>query len=137
MAILAIYANNTGITDSKPALKMIIITGVDDNNTVQVMNMSFKQTTVPFYFKRADSPAKFPEINVYARYNEMATEPVSYWASAFRPNDEGIYTLTMTFKDGKEPKVGDLLLLPIKITDSFGNQESRTTSFYIWKNESR
>ena len=134
MTISAIViGNNTGITNPKPALRMTVTTGYDENNTVVVTNMTFEQTTVPFYYKRVDNSAKFPEINVYARYNTMSSEPMSYWASTFRPNDEGNYTLLMTFRDGKEPKPEDFLLLPIKITDSFGNQESKKTAFYEWK----
>ena len=107
VASAVIIVNNTGITISKPALKMTVTTGID-NNTIKVTNMTFEQTTVPFYYKRVDSPAKFPEINVYARYNEMTSEPASYWASVTRPRDEGTYSLTMIFRDGKEPNVGDV-----------------------------
>lgn len=132
--IMATYINSTGFTDSKPALKMTITTGLNENNTVTITNMTFEQTTVPFYYKRVDSPTQFPEISVYARTNDKKSDVISFWSAVKRTSDDGIYTLTMTFRDGKEPNPEEMLILAVKLTDFKGKQIYKTTAFYGWEN---
>ena len=125
--------NSIGIFRGKPALKMTVTTGYNENNSIIVTNVTFEQMTLPFFYKKEDVPAKFPEINVFGRIDNMSSAPSSFWAAAYRSNDEGIYTLIMIFKDGSEPKNGSLLILPIKLTNFRGSQIYKTTSFYEWK----
>ena len=130
-----LIGNNSGIFNGKPALKMVVTTDLDRNGSVKVTNVTFEQINLPFFYKKSDVPAKFPEINVFGRIDNLSSAPSSFWAAAFRPDDVGVYTLIMTFKDRREPKVGDLLILPIKLTDFMGYQEYKTTAFYIWTNK--
>jgi hypothetical protein len=133
MSVSAIViGNNTGIFESKLALKLVVTTSLDENNTVKITNITFEQTTVPFYYKRVDSPTQFPEINVFVKSNIEQAESISYWSAVKRTDDEGIYTLILIFRDGKAPKVNDTLILPIKLTDFKGKQIYRTTAFYGW-----
>jgi hypothetical protein len=132
IVVLGFWANSIGTFDEKPALKLVVTTGLDEKNTVKVTNITFEQTTVPFFYKRVDSPAQFPEINIFVKSNNEQAESMSYWAAVKRTNDDGVYTLTLTFRDGKEPKVNDTLILPIKLTDFKGKQIYRTTAFYGW-----
>jgi hypothetical protein len=128
-----LYMYSTKI-ESKPALDIIITTGFDENGTIKVTNMTFEQTSVPFFYKTTDNRAEFPEINVIARYNSITSEPSSYWASyKYNPETEGKYILKVVFRTGKEPNVEDLLILPVKITDFRGNVIYKTTAFYGWK----
>lgn len=135
LAIIAtgMYMNSIGFTDSKPALKITITTGLDENETVKATNIEFEQTTVPFFYKRVDSVTQFPEISTIARRNNMMSEPISFWASTPRPDDIGVYTIMMTFRDGKEPKTNDSLILPLKFTDVTGYLVYKTTAFYGWE----
>jgi len=128
-----VIGNNTGIFGSKPALKLVVKTGLDNNGTVKVTNMTFEQTTVPFFYRRADVPAKYPDINAYVRYDTINSEPKSYWSSVYRTDDEGLYTLILTFRNGKEPKLNDTLIISTKVTNFNGDIESKSTAFYGWK----
>ncbi len=129
----AMYVNSTGITNSKPALKMVITSGFDENDTVKVTNMTFEQVSLPFFYASRDTAPKFPEINVFGRIDNLSSGPSSFWASAYRPDDEGVYTLTMVFREGQEPKNGSILILPVKMTDWAGRTIYKTTAFYEWK----
>jgi hypothetical protein len=128
-----VYLNGTGIFVGKPALKIVVTTGFDETGSVKVTNATFEQISLPFYYKKADIPAKFPEINIFGRIDNMSSAPSSFWAAVYRPEDNGVYTLTMTFKDGKEPKNGSLLILPIRLTDLDGYTIYKTTAFYQWE----
>ncbi len=130
---VGIWANSIGTFDSSPALKLVVTTGFDNNNTLKITNITFEQTTVPFFYKKVDSPTQFPEISVFVKSNKEQAESISYWSAIKRTNDEGSYTLTLTFRDGKAPKVNDTLILPVKLTDFKGRQIYRTTAFYGWQ----
>lgn len=130
-----IYTYETNATfDSKPALKIVVTTNPDENDTIKILNMTFEQTTIPFFYKRIDSPASFPEISIMTRYNTLNSEPMAFWsARPYSPETEGSYALTITFRDGKEPKVGDILILSVK-TIGYGERLiEKKTAFYEWK----
>lgn len=128
----ALYLGNK--MNSYPALKMTISTNLTEDDNTMVNNITIEQTTVPFYYRRVDSPNKFPDVYVYARANAIASAPISYWASSFRADDNpSNYTLMVLFRDGKEPVPGDKLLLRVGLTNFRGDVEYKTTAFYIWK----
>ena len=117
---------------AKPALVLKVSTNLSEKGAVMVNNVTFEQSSVVFFYKRADSIPNFPEIEVNARRNALDSAPASYWASTpFK--DEGIYELRLLFRDGNEPKKGDILILPIRIIGSTGVIMYKTTSFYEWE----
>ncbi|MDF1531712.1 MAG: hypothetical protein P1P72_05260 [ANME-2 cluster archaeon] len=117
---------------SSPALKMTISTNFSELGTPQVSNITFEQTTVPFIYKKGHSEVTFPDISVNAKTNNIEAGPISYWAATPRPDDEGVYELTVLFMEGKEPKTDDMLLLPVRLTNFRGNIIYKTTAFYEW-----
>ncbi len=117
---------------AKPTLVLTISTNLTQYDTPMVYNVTFEQSSVPFFYKRADSIPKFPEIDVNARINKLDSVPASYWASTYYKG-EGVYTLTLFFKDGNEPKEGDILILPIRITSPTGAIVYKTTAFWLWE----
>lgn len=118
----------------KPVLDITITTGFDENETLKITNVSFVQSYESFIYKTIDSQANFPEINIIARNNEFTSEPISYWASTkYNPARENTYVVRMTFRNEKEPKTNDTLILPIKMTDHKGKIVYKTTAFYEWR----
>ncbi|KCZ70804.1 hypothetical protein ANME2D_02829 [Candidatus Methanoperedens nitroreducens] len=117
---------------AKPTLILTISTNLTEDDTPLVNNVTFEQSGVPFFYKRVDSIPKFPEIDVNARINKLDSAPASYWASTTYTG-EGTYTLTLFFKDGNEPKEGDILILPIRITGPTGVIVYKTTAFWLWE----
>lgn len=117
---------------SKPALILKVSTNLTDKGTPRVNNVTFEQSSVPFFYKKADTPADFPEIDVNARINTLNSAPASFWASV-KHKGEGTYTLKVFFRDGKEPKKGDVLIMPIRIISHTGAVAYKTTAFYLWE----
>jgi len=127
-----LYQHGVEFGLAKPALIMKVSTNLSEKGAVQVNNITFEQSSVVFFYKRADSIPSFPEIEVNARINALDTAPASYWAST-PYNDEGIYELRLLFRDGNEPKQGDVLIIPLRIIGSTGVPMYKTTSFYMWE----
>ncbi|MCZ7358331.1 MAG: hypothetical protein O8C66_03045 [Candidatus Methanoperedens sp.] len=121
-------------TSAKPTLILWVSTNLTDKGTPMVNNVTFEESSVPVYYKRADALAEFPEIDANARTNKLDSVPVSFWASVHRPT-EGVYTLTLFFKDGMEPKKGDVLIIPIRLVSNTGAIQYKTTAFYCWSCE--
>lgn len=127
-----LYQHGVEFGLAKPALIMKVSTNLSEKGAVQVNNITFEQSSVVFFYKRADSIPSFPEIEVNARRNALDSAPASYWASTpFK--DEGIYEVRLLFRDGNEPKQGDILILPLRIIGSTGVIMYKTTSFYMWE----
>ena len=99
---------------------------------LQINNVTFEQSSVPVFYKRADTIPAFPEIEVNARLNALDSAPASFWAST-PYKDEGLYEVKLYFRDGKEPKKGDILILPIRIIGSTAVIMYKTTAFYEWE----
>ena len=123
---------NKDIFNPSPALKLSISTNLSTANTPRISNISFEQTTVPFFYKKGDTKVEFPDINAFIKSNEAQSEQISFWASQVRKNDEDDYTLTLVFRDGEEPKTDDLLLIRLSLTDIKGRVIYKTTAFYGW-----
>ncbi len=120
---------------TKPALKLTILTGVNDSYPV-INNVTFEQTIVPIFYRSADSPSSFPDIDVEAKNDSLYSSPVTYWASAVRPivpTDNQTYVLTLLFREPYTPKAGDFLYISIKMNNFRGDLEYKTTAFYVWK----
>lgn len=119
---------------SKPALVLRVSMNISEKGTPMINNVTFEQSSVPFFYKRVDSIPDFPEIDVNARINTLSSAPASYWASQHVDLDnEGVYTLRLFFRDGKEPKQGDLLIMPVRIASSTGAIAYKTTAFWLWE----
>lgn len=119
---------------SKPALKLTISTDYNDTGDFLVVtNMTFKQTTVPVFYRSIDSPAVFPDIDVEGRNETVTAAPVTYWASAKRVKTNETYAFTLTFRESYVPKPDDLLILAVRMNDFRGKLEYKTTAFYSWK----
>jgi hypothetical protein len=119
---------------AKPALVLQVSMNITSKGTPMVNNVTFEQSSVPFFYKRVDSIPNFPEIDVNARINKLNAAPASYWASEHvNFNDKGTYTLRLFFRDGNEPKQGDVLILPIRIISHTGAVAYKTTAFYLWE----
>ena len=119
---------------SKPALLLRVSMNITETGAPMINNVTFEQSSVPFFYKRVDSVPDFPEIDVNARINNLNTAPASYWASQKVDfSDAGVYTLKMFFRDGKEPKKGDILIMPIRIASSTGTIAYKTTAFFVWE----
>ncbi len=119
---------------AKPALVLQVSMNITSRGTPMVNNVTFEQSSVPFFYKRVDSVPNFPEIDVNARINKLNAAPASYWASEHvNFNDKGTYMLRVFFRDGNEPKQGDVLILPIRIISHTGAVAYKTTAFYLWE----
>lgn len=127
-----IYANASEIGLAKPALILQVSTNFTEDGMPMINNLTIEQSTVPFFYKRADSIPEFPEIQVYARINAIAAPPASYWASVHF-EDEGTYTLKILFRDGFEPKKGDVMILPVRVIGYTGKTYYKTTAFHVWE----
>ena len=126
------HAVESGI--AKPSLILTVSTNLTDKGTPMVNNVTFEESTIPFFYKRADSIPNFPEVDANVRINNLASAPASFWASAHRP-EEGIFQLRIFFKDGTEPKKGDVLIIPIRLVSRTGAIQYKTTAFYCWSCE--
>jgi len=130
--VLVLSTQSDMLKDS-PALKLTVITELNESSDLpSVTNVTFEQTTVPFYYKKADTPPKFPDINIETKIGAVKNPPVAYRAGEFRPV-EGTYYLTVVFMNGSEPKTGDLLIMAIRLSDFKGAVIKKTTAFYEWK----
>lgn len=119
---------------AKPALLLTISVNLTSKGMPMVNNVTFEQSSVPFFYKRVDSVPYFPEIDVNARINNLNSAPASYWASEhINFSDKGTYNLRVFFRDGKEPKQGDVLIMPIRIVSHTGNIAYKTTAFWVWE----
>jgi hypothetical protein len=58
--------------------------------------------------------------------------PASFWASTHYAGD-GTYNIRLLFRDGNEPKQGDILILPIRIVGLAGIVMHKNTAFYMWE----
>ena len=126
-----LYQHGVEFGLAKPALILKVSTNLSEKGAIQVNNITFEQSSVVFFYKRTDSIPSFPEIEVNARRNALDSAPASFWAST-PYKDEGIYELRLLFRDCKEPKQGDILILPLRIIGSTGVIMYKTTSFYMW-----
>jgi hypothetical protein len=120
------------------ALKPILILNISTNLTVQntpmINNITFEQSTIASSYIGRDAVPNFPEIDISARINKLDSAPVSFWAAQhINFNENGTYTLKLFFKDGSEPKKGDVLIMPIRIINSNGAIVYKTTAFYNWE----
>jgi len=127
-----LYQHGVDYGLAKPALILKVSTNLSEKGSVQVNNITFEQSSIPFFYKRADSIASFPEIEINARINALDTAPASFWASTPYKN-EGVYELRLLFRDDNEPKQGDILIMPLRIIGSTGVIMYKTTSFYEWE----
>lgn len=131
---LYIYQNSINIGLSKPALILTVSTNLTTNTgNPMVNNVTFEQSSIPFFYKRTDVSPNFPEIQANARVNKFTSSPASYWAATHYNWDEGVYTLKIFFRDGQEPKQGDILIIPIRIISYTGAIAYKSTAFYLWK----
>ncbi len=119
---------------NKPALKLTIATGLNETEgTEEITNVTFEQTTVPIYYRSADSPVQFPDIDVEAKNNTPVSAPVSYWLSSKRTSPNSTYTFMLTFREPYKPVTGELLILTLRMNDFRGFLEYKTTAFYAWQ----
>ncbi len=119
---------------AKPALLLKVSMNISSKGTPIINNVTFEQSSVPFFYKRVDSVPNFPEIDVNARINNLNSAPASYWASErINFNDNGTYTLRLFFMDKKEPKQGDVLIMPIRVVSHTGAIAYKTTAFWVWE----
>ena len=121
---------------TKPALKITLTTGINESlgeDLIQVTNMTFEQTTVPIFYRSADSPAEYPDIDIEARANTVTAPPASYWVSFKRVNQKDKYNFVMTFREPYVPQAGDMLFLTVRMNDFRGVLEYKSTAFYSWR----
>lgn len=119
---------------TKPALKVTVTTGYNDTlGEIQITNMTFEQTTVPIFYRSADSPAVYPDIDIEGKNNSVTAAPVTYWQSQKREKMEGNYTFILTFREPYVPKKDEVLFLPVRMNDFRGVLEYKQTAFYAWK----
>lgn len=124
----------SGLNLTKPALKISISTGINTTTEIlEITNITFEQTNVSKMYRSVDSPVEFPDINVEAKIDTVASAPISYWASARRINPQDKYELILTFREPYKPSSGDILILILKMNDFRGNLEYKSTAFYAWK----
>jgi hypothetical protein len=127
-----LYQHGVAYGLTKPALILKVSTNSTGQGTPMVNNVTFEQSSIPFFYKRADTVPEFPEIDANARLNNLGSVPASFWASTHRPT-EGEYQLRLFFRDGYEPKQGDVLIIPIRLISHTGAVQYKTTAFYEWE----
>ena len=127
-----LYQRSTDLGLTKPALIVTVFTNLTQDGIPGIYNATFEQSSIPFFYKRTDTSPEFPEIDVNVRLNALDSAPASFWAS-IHYTGEDTYTFKVFFKDGKEPKKGDILIMPIRITNSRGYIDYKTTAFYAWE----
>lgn len=122
-----------GLGLAKPELAIKVMTNSSEEfGGPMVKNITFERTSVPFFYRTNDVVPDFPDVQANVRINRIDSAPASYWASEhFRGDD--VYNLRLFFRDGKAPKIGDVLLITVKINDDWGEELFRTTAFYIWE----
>ncbi|CAG0982394.1 hypothetical protein METP3_02161 [Methanosarcinales archaeon] len=128
-----LYQHATDMGLAKPTLVLKISTNLSEKGAIQINNVTFVQSNVPVFYKRADTIPSFPEIEVNARLNALDSAPASFWASTPFDKEEGLYEVKIYFRDGKEPKTGDVLIMPIRIVGSTAVIMYKTTAFYEWE----
>ena len=127
-----LYQHGVELGLAKPALVLKVSTNESAVGSPMINNVSFEQSSVAFFYKRADAIPEFPEIEVNARINKLDAAPASFWASEHY-DGVGTYTIRILFRDGNEPKQGDVLILPIRIIGTTGVPLYKTTAFYLWE----
>ena len=121
---------------TKPALKITLTTGINESlgdDLMQVTNMTFEQTTVPVFYRSADSPAEYPDIDIEAKANTVTASPATYWTSFKRVNQKDAYNFVLTFREPYVPQKGDMLFLTVRMNDFRGVLEYKSTAFYSWR----
>jgi hypothetical protein len=126
-----IYKHGVEMGLAKPALLLKVSINETEIGAPKINNVEIEPSSVVFFYKRTDSIVDFPEIDVNARANRLDSEPISYWASTKYDRD-GVYELKLMFRDGREPKKGDVLLMPIRVVGHRGVILFKTTAFYCW-----
>ena len=129
-----LYQHSVEYGLSKPALILKISTNLTEDGRHRINNVTFEKSSIVFFYKGADTIPSFPTVEANARLNRLDAAPASFWASTpFNfDEDEGNYELKIYFKEGNEPKKGDVLILPIRIVGHTGIPMYKTTSFYLW-----
>lgn len=127
-----LYRNGVEFGLEKPELIMKVSTNLSNEGNPMINNVTFEQSGVVFFYKTTDTPPDFPEIDVNARLNKLNSIPASFWSSAHYTGKDS-YILKLFFKDGSEPKKGDILIMPIRITSHTGAVAYKTTAFYMWE----
>ena len=130
-----LYQHSVEYGLAKPALLLKVSTNLTEDGRHMINNVTFEKSGVVFFYKRTDTIPSFPDLEVNARLNKLNAAPASFWASTpFNfDQDEGNYELKIFFKDGNEPKKGDVLILPIRIVGHTGVPMYKTTAFYLWE----
>jgi hypothetical protein len=127
-----IYQNAEELKLAKPALTMVVSTNVSERGTPMVNNVTIEESMIPFFYKRADVIPDFPEVDANVRLNTLMAPPASFWASAHR-DEEGEFPLKLFFRDGYEPKQGDILIITIRLVSPTGAIQYKTTAFHCWE----
>jgi len=127
-----IYQNALKMNLAKPALIVVVSTNMTEWGTPMVNNVTFEESSIPFFYKRADSIPNFPEVDANIRLNTLNSVPATYWASAHR-EEEGKFPLKLMFMDGKEPKAGDVLIITIRLVSRTGAIQDKKTAFHCWE----
>lgn len=66
-----IYQHGVDLGLEKPALILKVSTNLTDKGSLMVNNVTFEQSSVPFFYKTTDTAPDFPEIDVDARINTL------------------------------------------------------------------
>jgi hypothetical protein len=127
-----LFRHGTELGLAKPTLELTVSTNTTEDKLPMINNVTFEQSGVIFFYKSADSIPDFPELEVNARINKMDSAPASFWASTHYTGD-GTYKIKILFREGMEPKQGDILILPIRIVGLAGIVMYKTTAFYMWE----
>ena len=125
-----IYQHAIQLRLAKPELILKVSMSSDSGPTIS--NITFEQSSVPFFYKTTDTAPQFPEIQVNARLNQVSSAPASYWAATPFKGD-GEYILRVFFRDGQEPKKDDVLILPVRVVGYRGDELFITTAFWVWE----
>ncbi|MCX9084564.1 MAG: hypothetical protein OIN87_07205 [Candidatus Methanoperedens sp.] len=129
-----VYQHALEMDLAKPAVMMIVSTNLSETGTPMVNNVTIEEIAIPFFYKTADSIPKFPEVDANIRLNTLMAPPASYWASAYR-YEEGEFPLKLFFREGSEPKAGDILIITIRLVSGTGAIQYKTTAFHCWQCE--
>ena len=124
-------AEGLGLAKPELAIKVSTNSSEDFGGPI-INNITFERTSVPIFYRTTDTVPDFPDVQASVRLNRIDSAPASYWASEHFRGD-GEYNLRLFFRDGKEPKIGDVLLITVKINDDWGEELWKTTAFYVWE----
>ncbi len=133
-----IYQHGVDLGLEKPALVLKVSTNLTSEGIPRVNNVTFEQSSVPFFYKRTEIPPDFPEVEAWVRINKLDSQWASLTASAHSQGENvnpGVYPLKLFFRDGMEPKKGDILFVSIFLISHTGAVVEKTTSFYCWECE--